>query len=78
MIKTLTQKNSVDISLESINNNGKKNACKERERAAATNTTEINKDMCDIQNKIVADRIKNDAKKFDGNLTNFAITCRKT
>ena len=49
-----------------------------RERAAATNTTEINKDMCDIQNKIVADRINNDAKKFDGNLTNFAITCRKT
>ena len=49
-----------------------------RERAAATNTTEINKYMCDIQNKIVADRINNDAKKFDGNLTNFAITCRKT
>ena len=37
MIKTLTQKNSVEISLESINNNGKKNACKERERESCCN-----------------------------------------
>lgn len=43
MIKTLTQKNSVEICLESINNNAKKNACEER--ATATNTIEINKDM---------------------------------
>ena len=43
MIKTLTQKNSVEICLESINNNAKKNA--REERATATNTIEINKDM---------------------------------
>ena len=36
-------------------------------RAIATNTNEINKDMCDTQNKFVVDHIKNDAKKVNCN-----------
>ena len=37
------------------------------ERAIATNTTEINIDMCDNQNNIVVDHIKNDTKKVNDN-----------
>ena len=66
-IKPLTQKDSVEISLESINNNNiTKNNARE-ERAIATNTTEINNDICDTQNNIVVDHKKNDAKKVNGN-----------
>ena len=36
-------------------------------RAIATNTNEINKDMCDTQNKFVVDHIKNDVKKVNCN-----------
>ena len=64
-IKPLTQKDSVEISLKSINNNDIKNNADE-ERTIATNTAEINKDMFDTQNNIGADHIKNDAKKVNG------------
>ena len=37
------------------------------EKAIATITTEINNDICDTQNNIVVDHIKNDAKKVNGN-----------
>ena len=45
MIKPLTQKDTVEFSLESINNNdiAKNNDCEER--AIATNATEINEGM---------------------------------
>ena len=52
----------VEISLESINNNEK--------GTTATNTTEINKDMCDNQNNIVIDRRKNVANQLYHNLSN--------
>ena len=44
LVKPLTQKDSVEISRESINNNDltKNNACEKR--AIATNTTEISKE----------------------------------
>ena len=58
-IKLLTQKDSVKISFESKNNSNIKNNARE-ERAIATNTTE---DICDTQNNIVEDHIKNDAKR---------------
>ena len=62
-IKPSAQKDSVEISLESINNNDiTKNNARE-EWATATNTTEINKDVCDTQNNIVVDHVKNYAKK---------------
>ena len=67
MIKSLAQKDSVEISLECINNNDiMKNKARE-ERAIATNTTESNNDICNTQNNIVVDHIKNDAKKVNGN-----------
>ena len=37
------------------------------ERAIATSTTEINKDICDTQSNIIVDHIKNDTKKVKGN-----------
>ena len=37
------------------------------ERAIATSTTEINKDICDTQSNIIVDHIKNDRKKVKGN-----------
>ena len=66
-IKLLTQKDSVEISVEIINNNGITKNNTHEERAIATNTTEINNDICDTQNNIVVDHIKNDAKKVNGN-----------
>ena len=75
-IKPLTQKDSVEISLESINNNGiTKNNAREV-RAISTNTTEINKDICDTQNNIVVDHIKMIQRKFM--VTSFTIICWKT
>ena len=66
-IKPLTQKDGVEISLESINNNDiAKNNARE-ERAIVTNNTKINKNMCDTQNNIYVDHIKNDVKKVNGN-----------
>ena len=38
-----------------------------KERAIATNITEINNDICDTQNNIVVDHLKNDAKKVNCN-----------
>ena len=64
-IKPPTQTDSVEISLESIDNNDKNNACEER--AITTNTAEINNDICNTQNNIVAYHIKNYAKKVNGN-----------
>ena len=66
-IKPLTQKDSVEISLKNINNNdiAKNNA--HEERTIATITTEINKDMCDTQNNIVVEHMKNDVRKVNGN-----------
>ena len=51
--KLLSQKDSDEISLESINNNSitKNNA--RQDRAIATNNTEIIKDMCNTQNNII-------------------------
>ena len=72
MIKPLTQKDSVEISVESRNNSdiAKNNA--DEERAIATNATE---DICDTQNNIDV----NDIKMMQRNLiTNFTIICRKT
>ena len=65
MIKPLTQKDSVEISVESRNNThiAKNNA--DEERAIATNATE---DICDTQNNIDVNDIKNDAKKPDNQL----------
>ena len=67
-IKPLTQKDIVESSLESINNNDiTKNNARE-ERAIATTTVEINNDINDTQNNIdLQDYIKNDAKKVNGN-----------
>ena len=67
-IKPLTQKDIVESSLESINNNDiTKNNARE-ERAIATTTAEINNDINDTQNNIdLQDYIKNDAKKVNGN-----------
>ena len=64
-IKPLTQKDSVEISVESKNNSDitKNNACEER--AIANNATE---DICDTQNNIDVNHIKNDAKKPDNQL----------
>ena len=53
MIKPLTQKASVEISLEFINNYGITKNNTRGERAIATNTTEINKDICDTKNNII-------------------------
>ena len=73
MIKPLTQKGSVEISLEFINNNDiTKNNTRE-ERAIATNTTEINKDICDTQNNIIQKIMR---RKLI--VTNFTIISRKT
>ena len=66
-----TQKDSFEISLESINNNDA-----HEEKAIATNTVEINKDMCDTQNNIVAGHMKKYAKKV--NVTQLYHNCRKT
>ena len=72
-IKPLTQKDSVEISLESINNNDiTKNNAREV-RAISTNTTEINKYICDTQNNIVVDHIKMMQRKFM--VTSFTIIC---
>ena len=62
-IKPSAQKDSVEISLESINNNDITKSNAREEWAIATNTTEINKDVCDTQNNIVVDHVKNYAKK---------------
>ena len=64
MIKLLTQKDSVEISVESKNNSDIKNNARE-ERGIATNTTE---DICDTQNNSDVNHIKNDAKKPDNQL----------
>ena len=63
-IKPLTQKDSVEISVESKNNSDIKNNARE-ERGIATNTTE---DICDTQNNSDVNHIKNDAKKPDNQL----------
>ena len=65
-IKPLTQKDSVEISVESKNNSDIKNNARE-ERGIATNTTE---DICDTQNNSDVNHIKNDAKKPDNQLYN--------
>ena len=64
-IKPLTQKDSVEISVESKNKSGiTKNNARE-ERAVATNATE---DISNTQNNIDVNHIKNDAKKPDNQL----------
>ena len=63
-IKPLTQKGSVEISVESKNNSDIKNNAHE-ERGIATNATE---DICDTQNNSDVNHIKNDAKKPDNQL----------
>ena len=45
------------------------------ERAIATSTTEINKDICDTQSNIVVDHIKMIQRKL--RVTNFTIICRR-
>ena len=66
-IKPLTQKDSVEISVESITNNDITRNNAREEGVIATSTIEINKDICDTQNNIALDHIKNDAKKVNGN-----------
>ena len=66
-IKQLTQNYNVEIPFESRNNNNIAKDKAREERAISTNTAEINKDMCDIQNNIVVDYIKNDDKKVNSN-----------
>ena len=63
-IKPLTQKDSVEISVESKNNSDIKSNARE-ERGIATNTTE---DICGTQNNSDVNHIKNDAKKPDNQL----------
>ena len=63
-IKPLTQKDSVEISVENKNNSDIKNNARE-ERGNATNTTD---NICDTQNKSDVNHIKNDAKKPDNQL----------
>ena len=58
-IKPSTQKDSVEISVESKNNSDLTKYNPREERAIATNATE---DICDTQNNIDVNHIKNDAK----------------
>ena len=64
-IKPLTQKDSVEISVESKNNSDITENNAREERAIATNTTE---DVCDTWNNSDVNHIKNDAKKPDNQL----------
>ena len=73
-IKPLTQKDSVEISVESKNNSDIKNNARE-ERGIATNTTE---DICDAQNDSNLNRIKIDTKKPDNQLYHNLSRDKKT
>ena len=63
-IKPLTQKDSVEVSVESKNNSNIKNNAHEA-GGIATNKTE---DICDTKNNSNVNQIKNDAKKPDNQL----------
>ena len=71
-IKPLTQKDSVEISVESKNNSDitKNNA--HEEGAIVTNA---NEDICNTQNNINVNHIKMMQRNL---VTNFTIICRKT
>ena len=78
MVKPLTQKDSVEISLESINNSDIAKSNAREEETIATDTIKINKDKCDTQNNNIVDHTKKDAKNVNGNQLLLTIICQKT
>ena len=65
-MKPVTEKYSIEISVESINNNGIAKSNAREERAIATSTLKLIK-TCDIRNNNVVDHTKNDVRKVNGN-----------